>query len=562
MLGATLQRVTLSQDNLERTFDWFEAALARDAALCREFAESRRVYFAHRGPGSALDALAHRRHLEWFLLERFSPGRGGVPIEVLLHDARAEALEADEGEGTREVALTAMLASLASVFEVTGVLPGEGAWVRDLAGGGEYALEEPEASLALEVGDLLVGRLFDVGDTLHRMSSAAGFFREKRLRVAVGKDLERARASRRGSLRLSQAELERMFWGDPVEAAADLHPAARARELLVGGGASADLVDSILADLAATPFDRERVLLGGGDALGQMLDRLAFETSIDLEAARQALFEAWAALAVEREADQRADEPGASERARDVDVAAAISAFDQGREAGRDLELLFQELERDLGLEGDDEGREDEPVPDFPGAVGAVVEEYLWDLARQGQEAAAREQALLRKLGAFGTSIGVFENLTARDLLAFCTVWIPEFGQLNGPEEALTLLRALRSFCAWCEEQQDLPIAAEYDKLSEGLDAALPRVMLANRLCEPGKDLSLGKVVEVAAVEPSCLAVADGQGDARSAATDARLVPHLRRGDRLRAELSADGRLRVLCCYPPQSARVMPRGGA
>src|SRR5688572_174367 len=63
--GARLQRVTLSQDNLERTFDWFEGALARDATLSREFAESRRSYFAHRAGGVELDALAHRRHLEW-----------------------------------------------------------------------------------------------------------------------------------------------------------------------------------------------------------------------------------------------------------------------------------------------------------------------------------------------------------------------------------------------------------------------------------------------------------------------------------------------------------------
>jgi hypothetical protein len=463
--------VTLSQDNLERTFDWFETALARDATLTREFGESRRAYFAHRASVAALDALAHRRHLEWFLLERFSPGRGGVPIEVLLHDARAAALEADEGETTREVALAAMLASLASVFEVTSVLPGEGAWVRDLAGGGEYALEEPEASFALELGDLLVGRLFDVGDTVHRMSSAAGFFREKRLREAVERDLERARAARRGSMRLSQAELERMFWGDPGASRTEAHPGTKARELLIGSGAPADLVDSVLADLAATPFDKARVVHGGGDALGQALDRLAFETSIDLETARQALFEAWAALAVERDAEERGEQPGASERAREIDVAAAISAFDQGREAGRDLEQLFQELERDLGLEGDEEGREDEPVPDFPGAVGAVVEEYLWDLARQGEDELARAHAVLRKLGAFGTSIGVFENLTARDLLTFCAVWVPEFGGLREAEEARALLEALKAFCAWCEEQQDLPIAAEFGALSAGLES-------------------------------------------------------------------------------------------
>jgi hypothetical protein len=555
--------VTLAPDNLERTFAWLEHRLAGDPQWAREFLESRAVFFAHRSPRSVeSDPLAHRRHLEWFLLERFSPARGGVPLEVLVHEARGAALEADEGEGTREQALAAMLASLTSVFLVTGVVPSEGVWVRDLAGGGEYALEEPEASHALEQGDLLVGRLFSVGDTLHRMSSAAGVFREERLREAVTRDLERARASRRGSLRLSQAELERMFWGDPDESAAG-DAKARAREALLADGVPPELADAVLGELLSAPFDPSRVLPGAQDALGRALDRLAFETSADLARAREALLDAWTEQGrVQQAQAAAATAPRARPATEEVDVAAAMSAFDQGRREGRDLELLFRELERDLGLDelGDEEDEDAvRPVPDFPGAVGAVVEEYLWDLERRGEVELAREHACLRKLGEFGTSIGVFENLGARDLLVFGAVWLPELGQLSGADDARAVLAALESFCAWCDEAQDLPLSREFAQGAAELADSLPRLSEANRLRQSDAELTDGQVFEVREVAPGRLTLGDAQGDARAASADPRVTEHLRPGDRLRAEVDARGALRLYCCYPPESARIQPR---
>jgi hypothetical protein len=550
---------------MERVFAWLEDALAGDPVLAREFVESRAVYFAHRSARSVeADTLAHRRHLEWFLLERFSPGRGGVPLEVLVHEARGTALEADEGEGTREQALAAMLGSLASVFVVTGVVPGEGVWVRDLAGGGEYALEEPEASHALEQGDLLVGRMFSVGDTLHRMSSAAGVFREERLREAVTRDLERARASRRGSLRMSQAELERMFWSDPVETEAG-DARARAHEALLAGGVSPELADAVLGELLTTPFDPTRVLPGAQDALGQALDRLAFETNIDLGRAREVLLDAWAEQGRARQAQAPADAaPRAGAAAEPVDVAAAMSAFEQGRREGRDLEQLFRDLERDLGLEDLDEDDEDDedarrPVPDFPGAVGAVVEEYLWDLERRGESTRAKEHACLRKLGEFGTSIGVFENLGARDLLVFGAVWLPELGQLRGADDARAMLGALEQFCVWCDEQQELPLSREFAQGAAALATSLPRVSEANRLRESGVELTEGQVFEVSAVAPGSLSLTDARGEEREARADPRMTEHLQPGDRLRAEVTSEGALRLFCCYPPESARIQPR---
>ena len=563
--------MTLSPENLERTVAWLEAELARDPVLAREFGESRAEYFSHRSVASvALDPLAHRRHLEWFLLERFSPGRGGVPLEVLVHDARSGALEADEGEGTREQALAALLSSLASVFEVTGVLPGEGVWVRDLAGGGEYALEEPEASHALAQGDLLVGRLYSVGETLHRMSSAAGVFREERLREAIRRDLERARASRRGSLRLSQADLERMFWSEPAAGAVG-DAVARARTALAEGGVPEGLIESVLSELSAAPFEPGSVLPGTQDALGHVLERLAFETSVDLEMARRVLLEAWtvqgAARGAEQGATRSAESAAGSAAGRprpssgEVDVEAAMAAFDQGRREGRDLEQLFGELERDLGLdpEGEEEDAEESSVPDFPGAVGAVVEEYLWDLERQGQAEQARRHACLRKLGEFGTSIGVFENLAARDLLVFGSVWLPELGGLRDADEARALLAALESFCAWCDEQQEVPLSREFAQGAASLASSLPRVVQANRLCEPGADLSAGQVFEVAEVAPGSLSLTDARGNLRAARVDPRVSEQLEPGDRLRAELAADGALRLFCCYPPESGRIEPR---
>jgi hypothetical protein len=564
--------VTLSADHLERAFGWIERELLGDAAVAAEFAESRAAFFAHR-PGEQVsrDSLAQRRHLEWFLIERFSPNQGGAPVEVLVN-AGPPSLESEVGwdesddvvEGL-EQALAALLTSLASVFEVTGIVPGEGVWVRDLAGGGEYALEEPEASHALQPADLLVGRMFDVGDHLHRISGAAGLFRGERLTRAVREDLERARSSRRGTLRLSQADLEKMFFGNPLEVtpqAADeaLRTAlVRARVVLNAGGLDAEDCEAVFAALRSSSDEAlQQLLPGGGDTLGLVLERLAVESAVDLAAARAVLLEVWTAYAARDLARRQPTDAheGASKRAKDART--ALEAFDRGRAEGRDLEQLFGELERDLDLETEEEASDEDLAPDFPGVVAAMVEEYLWDLERSGQNELRRQHDCLRKFGEFGASVGVFENLSQRDLLLFGSIWLPELGGLQTPAEARGLLNALESFCGWCEDQHALPLRTEFEAGLGPLRESLPRLIAARSGWENGAGLDVGSVFEVRAVDGEQVVLSDARGGEVRAAVAPQIGEHLRPGDWLRAECGPHGELRVFCGYPPESARLRP----
>jgi hypothetical protein len=236
-----------------------------------------------------------------------------------------------------------------------------------------------------------------------------------------------------------------------------------------------------------------------------------------------------------------------------------MAAFDRGRAAGRDLEDLFRELERDLGLEDDEGDGQEDLAPDFPGVVAAMVEEYLWELERTRGAEAARSQAGLRAFGAFGASVGVFENLTRRDLLVFASIWLPEYGELRDEREALALIDALESFCAWCTENHELDLKREFDAELGELRSALPRLIGARRWFSASAGPEAGSPWLVRAVDGTSLTLADASGAEIRARAEPRLLERLRADDWLRAEVAGDGRLAVYCAYPPQSARLRPR---
>lgn len=541
-----------STEDLERAVAWLELRVEADPDLRAELRGSRAEFFEHRG-ATAVEAQAERRHLEWFLCERPSASRGGTPIEALVHAEVQEDVEAPHE------ALAAWLASLASVFEVTAVAAGEGAWVRDLAGGGEYVLEEAEASLAFEVGDLLVGRIFPVETRVHRLSGAAGLFRDERLLAAVRADLERARSSRRGTLRLSQADLERMFWSDPVAPPATrptLEEAlARANVVLSAGGLAQEACEAIFDALREAPQGTPPLLPGAEDALGEVLSMLAMESDVDLKAAREALLEVWSGYALAQSSEPTPAQP--PPRSRAADVRSAIEAFDRGRAEGRDLEELFRDLEQDLGLE-DDEPGDEEFAPDFPGVVQAMVEEYLWELERESGESVARAQSGLRLFGTFGSGVGVFENLTRRDLLLFASIWLPEYGQLEDGRAADDVLVALEGFCAWCSSQHDFDLKSEFDAELSDMRSALPRLIDARRWFAPNSGPQDGALWLVRAVERAQLTLADAAGVERVVAVPETLAEQLRADDWLRGRASGAHGLEIFCAYPPQSARLRP----
>lgn len=534
--------MTIAPNQLDDALQALAAIAGTTPGLSDELAATGAAFLGRSGPrpGSDDEVLTRRRHLEWFLLERPSSALGGVPIEVLMHGG----LETEQRELPPEDLIAALVSSHCGIFQVTGVRSGEGVWLRDMLAYGEYPLQEVEGSLALEEGDLVVGRVFPIGAELYRMSAAAGMWRNPELVAALGADLERVRSQRRGVQRLSQEELETMFWGDAKrnrEASVQ-----RARAVLTSAGLSRVDIEDIFTHLRTTPYDPARRLPGGGDAVGAVLDHLAFDTEVDLGHARAALLEVWPALSAP---------PVAAPTSEEIDVARAIAKFDQGRTEGRDLEDLFNELESELQIEDGEAEDDTSPAPDFPGVVGAMVEEFLWEIANEEGAEVATGHESLRELSRFGASIGLFEELGSRELLSFTAVWLPEWGGMQSAAEAQAMLGSLRAFCAWSEDRHEHPLATAFDDEIAPLEQSLPRIVEANR-CRVRAEPTSGELYEYVAGAAGQAEIQDGAGGLHTSRVPAAITEHLRAGDRLRGVRKADGEFTVYCCYPAECASL------
>ena len=564
----------LPQTTLERAFDELLERVRQHPQVAEEFQASWAEFSLSEarpgGPHGA--AMSQRRHAEWFLLERPSAALDSVPALSLTTEP-GEKIPDDWESGC-----DALLGSFASVFEVTGVSAGEGLWIRDLAGVGEYPLEDAEVSRALSSGDLLVGRIFPVGDALSRISHASGCFRDPALLSAVRRDLQRAREGRRGVLRLSQRDLEAMFFSASVDPAPaglpglQVSPVAEARAILARGGLAEAEIDDVFAGLASEPFDPTAVLPGAGDRLGEILATLAFETEVDLEAARRALALAWPDLssppsrreprpeAVKGSAREpsvtRGNSGAKSHKTKpstpiQKQVEAALSDFDRKRASGADLESTFAELERVLELEPDSTADVD-AAPDFPGVVGAMVVEFLWEMDRERGAAAARPLAAIANFAQFAEERSVFENLGERDLLLYACLWLPEHAPSG--DEASRWFVALGEFCDWAEAQHGVLLSTALSASRAGLAEALPRAVELNGVLRgPRKALQSGG--EMAVYEAPGLA-RTSRGEPRPILAPAEFLARLAPGDFLRLKPAAGESFDVLCVYPPQTARL------
>jgi len=536
--------------SVERGYSALQSWVLEDPHLETEFRSSASEFFGAPRPASGADVrLAERRHLEWFALERESARLGGVPIQVLSgHDEAAA-----RGLGAAESA--AWIGSLAGVFEVTGVRPGEGVWLRDLAGSGEYPLVEPEVSQLLAPGDMIAGRIFPVGDTVFRSSPAAVFFRDPGLLEALRADFERERVRRRGVLRLAQSEIEQLFYrpqaGDPAD------PVGELRALLTRGGVGSDEIDELLEALASEPFDVENPTPGAGDLLGEILDRLAFETDLELEAARVALTAAWLHITSKGPgrgaslAPAKPPQPAPRPKQRsqsEVRVAEALAKFDAERAAGLPVDQSFDQLERLLEISDEPDPDELEPAPDFPGAIAALVEEFLWDLGRTEGEAAAHACEALRTLGRYAEPIGVPDNLGLKALADYAARWSIDEDLVHGADEASALVRALQRFTVWAEETGALTLEPGCAALLERIARELPRIAEANQRRTRRADVGEGELFELIGNKNGALALRHA-GRETTLEADPLLAQWLRPGDLLRGRVS-DKRLALYACYP------------
>jgi len=537
--------MSISREQFEKGLEAFHTLVRSDPSMREEFERSHGEYFGARAPsmdpGPASEA-ARRRHLEWFLFERLGEHEGVLPVEHLLE------LWRERAGGALEAHLETFLQSHAGIFEVVADEGGDGVLVRDVAGLGEYRLDEPEVAAVVQPGDLVVGRLFPAGEARYRVSSGAGCFRDARLRAAIERDLQRLRDSRpHPVMRLSQVELERRFWSGPRPVGGGADPVGDLVRFLGEGGVAPATIASWREVLRRAPFDDGSIVPAVEGPLPEILDAIAFETELDLDRARALFLAAWHRLS----GPDRSMEPDAPRP--EEEVARAIARFDADRARGVDVESSFRELEQRLGLDDEEEPDELE-APDFPGVVPAMIEEFLWETELEAGSATAARYEGLRIFGGYTREIGVFENLGPREFLTFAAFWIPESRRLRSGAEAERLIEGLTRFGRWARETHWLEaLDAELSARLEGLRASLPRVVVANALL-PVERANPGELFElVGSTAAGRARLRDRAGEEREVPLESRLVALLRSGDLLRGYPRDDGAFVVGCCYPPEA---------
>jgi hypothetical protein len=180
--------------------------------------------------------------------------------------------------------------------------------------------------------------------------------------------------------------------------------------------------------------------------------------------------------------------------------------------------------------------------------VSALIDEFLWDLARTEGEAAARACEPLRTLGRFAEPIGVPDNLGLRALADYAARWTIDEDLLHGADEASALVRALQRFTTWAEETGALTLEPGCAGLLERLARELPRVVEANQRRTRRAAAGEGELFELLGDRGGALTLRHA-GSQLQLRADPLLAQWLRPGDLLRGRASAD-RLALYACYP------------
>ncbi|TAJ07720.1 MAG: hypothetical protein EPO68_16055 [Planctomycetota bacterium] len=560
---------------LEDAFASIVARLEEHEALRQEFEHSRLEFFGT--PSAVAPAVAsadetapeyaRRRQLEWFLLERPAETLGAVPIE-----AWAGALAA-EHDGVE-----ALLQSTPAVFEVLSAGPDRALMVRDLLARADHVLDEPEVALELQTGDLIVGRIFPFEGGVTHLSPAAIWMRDARLREALKHDLDALRAARRGTLRISQAELERMFFAsasaaparDPIVSSATRRAAwAQLASLLARAGLGAEAVDEWCAEFESTPFNDGVILPGADDPLGALMDELAIRSDVDLEEARAIALNAWHVLSApapdasadELEAEPEAGAGDALEPELDADAegkpwrtADALAAFDRERAAGADLEASFRLLEERLGIASDDEDEDGADEPTGPAVLEVLVEEYAWEREAAGRALGTEERAWLRALADANPALPGLEDLDARLLVGFAAGHALRRGLLTNRAQAAALCRALAEFAQWCEEAQDHALRADAQRALEALRPDLERIAELDARLGAASAEEPAVSGTVAALEPPDALALGAGGAQRTLRLERGLPAELRVGDWIQCAAVGADEWRLLRAFPAQAA--------
>lgn len=246
--------------------------------------------------------------------------------------------------------------------------------------------------------------------------------------------------------------------------------------------------------------------------------------------------------------------PGASGQRPSKTAAQALADYDAQRQAGTSVDKAIRELELALGLDPEDE---EDPglAPDFPGAVAAIVQEFLWELETSAGSPARAECAILESLGEYARPSGVLDVLDEQPLVDYSSRWIIESDQLRSSEEAARFVRALENFNGWSQESGAIGLWSGFGEYLKALNQALPRLVELNQRRTRRAAANEGELFRVQGRQGEVWLLEQlGDHTMAEVHVDPMLDPWLRAGDLVRGELRGS-RLALYAAYPSRAAR-------
>jgi hypothetical protein len=348
---------TLGQEDFLGLLQQLEARCHADRTLSEEWGKAWRDY---ENEGIA-DPHALHRFREWFLLERPADALGTPPAVAWAPDAPEESSLWHR-----------MLDSFFGIFQGMGEDQQGFPLLEDLWSGRQIRLIGEKMSM--DSNGVLLGRVALGGDDYHVPLTGATFLIAPGLAEALTNDLSRIRAEQPRS-RLSQRQCEGLL--KPYLDSSVTQPNSHGR---------VEELEEILSGQSEwTPKDITTLVeqIGTHEAL----NTLAFETNLDLEALRRFL------LSGSPQEPTPSIETDETQLDRDK-TKRALDNFEQSQRARLDVDTIFVNLEKDLGLkEGTSDPyqeavqQEEDPgnrvgLDDTPG-ITVLMATYLWEMEQR-----------------------------------------------------------------------------------------------------------------------------------------------------------------------------------
>lgn len=424
---------------------------------------------------------ARHRLLEWFLLERTSQALGVPPVAAWA----PQSVEYGSGWGR-------LLDTLLGIFRRGPQVQEGPLTLEDMWSGRSILVDAWGEADWIHSDTLVVGRFLELSPG--RYLPFAGVFTVKTpgLIEAVSRDLDRIRKAD-SRKRISQLECEYLFASlDPhskPDSGSEENPhqrlqtlEAEIRNLLKGSGTWS--LERLRTELQSTPVQ-------------DILNQLAFETQVDLEAMRRSLPDYLQALLASQSPGSLPTTPSSSNvyhstmeedgtKHNAIDVEAALNRFDTGRAAGKPLNILFEKLEKELGLEAgasetpeyaDQETSQEVMGPDQLPSFALMLETFVWERSASQQPLEEREHQVIRSFVNFLDQ----QHPKGLDVRQLSAELVTAFFLKSDSQTQLAQFRhGLAAFLAWLEHEQEAPLNAFADRLLGDLGQRLEQIVVLN----------------------------------------------------------------------------------